>query len=94
MSPRPTEVKLVTALLGEDSDDARALAAEIIEALDAARAKRPQYTAIMYDPNARMTFAFGPYATPNRAGKEMDRLASPGPLPSRGIVLQMRAVPE
>jgi len=89
---KPTEVRLVAALLQEEADDADELAARIIRSLDEKREDDTVYSCVYYDPNTGAVIPYGPYPTEGTARKEYSKLVSPGPLPARGAVLQMRMV--
>ena len=90
--PRPTEVKLVANLLDPDapnSEDAMALAHEIIEALDKSRIKRDSYIVVAKLADWSPLQAWGEFSTKLQAEKFVGKLAAPGPGSGRGAISKM-----
>ena len=80
--PRPTEIKLVAKLLdpdAENSEDASALAIEIIEALDASRLKRESFIVVAKLADWAPLQAWGEFSTKLQAEKFFPHLSAPGP---------------
>ena len=78
--PRPTEIKLVAKLLdpdAENSEDASALAIEIIEALDASRLKRESFVVVAKLADWAPLQAWGEFSTKLQAEKFFPHLSSP-----------------
>jgi hypothetical protein len=80
--PRPTEIRLVAKLLdpdAENSEDAAALAIEIIEALDLSRAKRESFIVVAKLADWVPLQAWGEFSTRLQAEKFFPHLSAPGP---------------
>lgn len=78
---KPTEIKLVAAMLEEEHPDAQSLARAIITALDEKRQGDKVFVlGAMLD---GMPLLWGPFATANQAAKAAGKLAAPRPLPGR-----------
>lgn len=78
--PRPTEIKLVAKLLDPDADnseDATALAIEIIEALDKSRTKRESFIVVAKLADWVPVQAWGEFSTRLQAEKFFPNLSSP-----------------
>jgi len=78
--PRPTEIKLVAKLLDPDADnseDATALAIEIIEALDKSRTKRESFIVVAKLSDWTPLQAWGELSTRLQAEKFFPNLSSP-----------------
>jgi hypothetical protein len=78
--PRPTEIKLVAKLLDPDvdnSEDATALAIEIIEALDKSRTKRESFIVVAKLADWVPVQAGGEFNTRLQAEKFFPNLSSP-----------------
>jgi len=78
--PRPTEIKLVAKLLDPDidnSEDATALAIEIIEALDKSRTKRESFIVVAKLTDWVPVQAWGEFSTRLQAEKFFPNLSSP-----------------
>ena len=78
--PRPTEIKLVAKLLDPDADnseDATALAIEIIEALDKSRTKRESFIVVAKLADWVPVQAWGEFNTRLQAEKFFPNLSSP-----------------
>lgn len=76
MAVRPTEVKLVAKLMDPElSDEAKALAKEIIEALDEARLEREQWGIATRTMKNGPTLLIGPFSTKNQAVKAFGKVA-------------------
>lgn len=78
--PRPTEIKLVAKLLdpdAESSEDATALAIEIIEALDKSRLKRESFVVVAKLTDWTPLQAWGEFNTKLQAEKFFPHLSSP-----------------
>jgi hypothetical protein len=78
--PRPTEIRLVAKLLdpdAENSEDASALAIEIIEALDASRLKRESFIVVAKLADWAPLQAWGEFSTKLQAEKFFPNLSSP-----------------
>jgi hypothetical protein len=85
MAPKPTEIKMVAALLEEEHPDAQSLARSIILALDEKRLSDPQFIlGTMYD---GLPLVWGPFATANQAAKAASKLAMPRTLEGRVLRL-------
>ena len=89
---KPTELRMVAALLESEADDTGLLAEQIIEALDAKRAK-DDTNFVLVTQWEHCVLAYGPYGTAGQAGKAMKLLANPGPGPMAARVVQIRGVP-
>jgi hypothetical protein len=79
--PRPTEIRLVAKLLdpdAENSEDAAALAIEIIEALDKSRTKRESFVVVAKLADWVPLQAWGEFSTRLQAEKFFPHLAAPG----------------
>jgi hypothetical protein len=78
--PRPTEIKLVAKLLdpdAENSEDAAALAIEIIEALDNSRLKRESFIVVAKLADWVPLQAWGEFSTRLQAEKFFPHLSAP-----------------
>lgn len=76
MAPRPTEVTLVAKIMDpEVSDEAKEMARNIIDALDAARADREWWLVSARTLRNGPTLTVGPYSTRNQALKAAGRIA-------------------
>ncbi len=90
--PRPTEIKLVASLLdpdAENSEDASALAIEIIEALDASRLKRESFIVVAKLADWAPLQAWGEFSTRLQAEKFFPHLASPDPGGGKGMIARL-----
>ena len=90
--PRPTEIKLVAKLLDPDidnSEDATALAIEIIEALDASRLKRESFIVVAKLADWAPLQAWGEFSTRLQAEKFFPHLASPDPTGGKGAIAKL-----
>jgi hypothetical protein len=79
--PRPTEIRLVASLLDpdtENSEDAAALAIEIIEALDKSRTKRESFIVVAKLADWVPLQAWGEFSTRLQAEKFFPHLSAPG----------------
>lgn len=94
ISVKPTELKKVISLLEAEHPDVEELAKEVVKELKAMWVKQDQYVVQMLDPNGKAIYTFGVYYTPSQAQKELARLSSPGPGPTRGWVQKVRGVPD
>jgi hypothetical protein len=88
MRIKPTEVRLVAALLEEEHPDAESLAREIITRLDEKRMSDPMY--ILGTMLGDIPLIWGPFATANQASKAASKLAMPVALPGR--VMQVKRI--
>ena len=80
--PRTTEIRLVAKLLDpdvENSEDAAALAIEIIEALDLSRTKRESFIVVAKLADWVPLQAWGEFSTRLQAEKFFPHLSAPGP---------------
>ena len=78
--PRPTEIRLVAKLLdpdAENSEDASALAIEIIEALDNSRLKRESFIVVAKLADCVPLQAWGEFSTRLQAEKFFPHLSAP-----------------
>lgn len=78
---KPTEIKLVAGIIdpdGESPDDAAAMAAEIIEALELKRAKDDQWIIAARLADWAPITAYGPWSTQNQAVKFSKHLSGEG----------------
>lgn len=76
MAPRPTEVTLVAKIMDPDvSEDAKELARNIIDALDAAREDREWWVVSARTIRNGPTLTIGPYSTKNQALKAAGKIA-------------------
>jgi hypothetical protein len=78
--PRPTEIKLIAKLLdpdAENSEDATALAIEIIEALDKSRLKRESFIVVAKLADWVPVQAWGEFSTRLQAEKFFPNLSAP-----------------
>ena len=78
--PRPTEIRLVAKLLdpdAENSEDAAALAIEIIEALDNSRLKRESFIVVAKLADWVPLQAWGEFSTRLQAEKFFPHLSAP-----------------
>jgi hypothetical protein len=91
---KPTELKKVISLLEAEHPDVETLAHEVVSELKQRWFSEDYFVVLMYDPNARDVFPFGMYTTKNQAQKELEKLASAGPIPSKAWVAKVREVPE
>ena len=90
MRIKPTEVKMVAALLEQEHPDAASLAKSIIMALDEKRLDDPMYVlGTMYE---SVPLLWGPFATENQAAKAAGKIAAPRPL--QGRVLRVKRIDE
>jgi hypothetical protein len=90
--PRPTEIRLVAKLLdpdAENSEDASALAIEIIEALDASRLKRESFIVVAKLADWAPLQAWGEFSTRLQAEKFFPHLASPDPAGGKGAIAKL-----
>jgi len=72
----PTEIKTVAKILDPSiSDESKDMAADIIEALDAVRAKRDQWIVIARLSNESPVFAAGSWTTRLQAEKKISKLS-------------------
>jgi len=79
---KPTEVRIVAALLEEEAESATDLAKRIIDALDQKRETDDQTWVVVHVWRSIVT-CLGPYATRNAAEKAASKQVSPGPEDSR-----------
>lgn len=91
---KPTELKKVISLLETEHPDVEELAKQVVTQLKEMWVKQDQYVVQMLDPQGRAIYTFGVYYTPSQAQKELARLSSPGPGPTRGWVQKVRGVPD
>lgn len=89
---KPTELKKVIGLLETEHPDVEELAKQVVTQLKEMWVKQDQYVVHMLDPGGRAIYTFGVYYTPSQAQKELARLSSPGPGPTRGWVQKVRGV--
>lgn len=76
MAPRPTEITLVAKMMDPDvSEDAKELARNIIDALDAARTDREWWLVSARTIRNGPTLTVGPYSTKNQAIKAAGKIA-------------------
>lgn len=76
MAPRPTEVTLLAKMMDPDlSDDAKALAKDMIEALDKAREDRDQWIVTARTMVGGPIITVGPFSTMLQAGKAMKKIS-------------------
>ena len=90
--PRPTEIKLVAKLLdpdAENSEDATALAIEIIEALDNSRLKRESFIVVAKLADWAPLQAWGEFSTKLQAEKFFPNLASPDAGGGKGAIARL-----
>jgi hypothetical protein len=90
--PRPTEIKLVAKLLdpdAENSEDASALAIEIIEALDASRLKRESFVVVAKLADWAPLQAWGEFSTRLQAEKFFPHLSSPNANGGKGAIARL-----
>lgn len=90
--PRPTEIKLVAKLLdpdAENSEDAAALAIEIIEALDASRLKRESFIVVAKLADWAPLQAWGEFSTKLQAEKFFPHLSSPDKSGGKGAIARL-----
>jgi hypothetical protein len=90
--PRPTEIKLVASLLdpdAENSEDASALAIEIIEALDKSRIKRDSFIVVAKLADWAPLQAWGEFSTRLQAEKFFPHLVSPDPAGGKGAIAKL-----
>lgn len=86
MPVRPTEIKLVAQLMDPDvSEESKALAREIIEAIDQARADREQWVVAFRNHETSPVVVMGPWSTKTQALRaanavafQQDPLTTPG----------------
>lgn len=81
MRVKPTEMKLVSAMLAEPAEDADSLAEAIIRALDEKRRQDDAFYAIVTDDLSRSlgtVWTQGPYPTRLQARKALDKARAPG----------------
>lgn len=97
MAPRPTEINLVASMMDpECSDDAKALARDIIEALDESRSDREWWLVSARTLRDGPAVTVGPYSTRNQALKAASRLAfadDPNTTPGLGYLVHMMKPP-
>lgn len=97
MAPRPTEITLVAKMMDpEASEDAKALARDIIEALDAARADREWWLVSARTLKDGPTLTIGPFSTKNQALKASGRVAfadDPATTPGLGLMVHKMQPP-
>lgn len=75
MAPRPTEVKLLAKMMDPDvSDDALALAKDMIEALDKSREDRDSWLASARTMKGGPIVTVGPFSTQTQAMKAMGKI--------------------
>lgn len=91
MAPRPTEINLVAKMMDpECSEDAKALARDIIEALDESRADREWWLVSARTLKDAPTITVGPFSTKNQAMKAASRIAfadDPATTPGLGALI-------
>jgi len=90
--PRPTEIRLVAKLLDpdvENSEDAAALAIEIIEALDLSRTKRESFIVVAKLADWVPLQAWGEFSTRLQAEKFFPHLSAPGPQSGKGSIARL-----
>ena len=90
--PRPTEIRLVAKLLDpdtENSEDASALAIEIIEALDNSRLKRESFIVVAKLADWVPLQAWGEFSTRLQAEKFFPHLSAPGPQSGKGSIAKL-----
>jgi hypothetical protein len=90
--PRPTEIRLVAQLLDpdtENSEDATALAIEIIEALDKSRTKRESFVVVAKLADWVPLQAWGEFSTRLQAEKFFPHLSAPGPEGGKGAIAKL-----
>jgi len=90
--PRPTEIRLVAKLLdpdAENSEDASALAIEIIEALDNSRLKRESFIVVAKLADWVPLQAWGEFSTRLQAEKFFPHLSAPGPGGGKGAIARL-----
>lgn len=90
--PRPTEIKLVANLLDPDatnSEGASELALEIIEALDASRAKRESWVVVAKLADWVPLQAWGEFSTRLQAEKFFPHLSSPDKAGGKGMIARL-----
>jgi hypothetical protein len=87
MAVRPTEIKLVAKMMDPDiSDEAKALAKEIIVALDTARQENDQWSIMARTMKGGPYLAIGPFSTKNQAMKGLKRVAfADDPMTTPGV---------
>ena len=90
--PRPTEIRLVANLLDPDassSEDAAALAVEIIEALDKSRAKRESFIVVAKLADWVPLQAWGEFSTRLQAEKFFPHLSAPDASGGKGAIARL-----
>lgn len=91
MAPRPTEITLVAKMMDpECSDDAKALARDIIEALDEARSDREAWLVSARTLRNGPSLTVGPFSTKNQAVKAASKIAfadDPNTTPGLGYLI-------
>jgi len=91
MAPRPTEITLVAKMMDPDvSDDAKELARNIIDALDAMRADREWWLVSARTLRNGPTLTVGPYSTKNQALKAAAKISfadDPDKVPGLGWIV-------
>lgn len=78
MAPRPTEITLLAKMMapgGDDMDDAKELARDMIEALDKVRLEREQWVISVRNGSKSPVTTIGPFGTKNQAMKGTAKLA-------------------
>lgn len=91
---KPTELKTVVSLLEAEHPDVEALAHEVVMELKQRWVNDDYFVVLMYDPNSKDVYPFGMYTTKNQAQKELGKLSSAGPLPSKAWVAKVREIPD
>lgn len=72
MTPRPTEIKAIAALLAEGADSPEDLAKTVIRELDVLRTDRVTYT-VVCEWVGPVLIGYGPYPTANAARKAVEQ---------------------
>lgn len=94
VSAKPTELKKVISLLEAEHPDVEGLAKEVVIELKTMWQAQDHYVIMMVDPSGKRIYTFGVYYTQKQAEKDLFRLSSPGPDPSKGWVQKIKGVPD
>jgi hypothetical protein len=84
----------VISLLEAEHPDVEGLAKEVVIELKTMWQAQDHYVIMMVDPSGKRIYTFGVYYTQKQAEKDLFRLSSPGPGPSRGWVQKIKGVPD